>query len=185
MPSNDDQYHHHIFVCLSTPLHSPLDSHPSGTASSSILTDTKQYCLDWPISSEQNIIPRRRVKRSDIYNMKHSIDGRSIADEKTRTETSENEERGGRPDGTKRICGSSSLINQDGQTKLHLLCQNNTCSKEEVDDLIIAFPAALSKRDVYGRSVSSMNREGKLCHFSHECTSYLSLMSLCSHCSMH
>jgi len=99
--------------------------------------------------------------------MKHSIDGRSVADEKTRTEPSENgERRGGRLDGTKRICGSSSLINQDGQTKLHLLCQNNTCSKEEIDELIIAFPAALSKRDVYGRSVSSMQRKGKLCHFS-------------------
>ena len=109
--------------------------------------------------------------------MKHSIDGRSIADGKMRTEKSENEERpSGRPDGTKRLCGYSSLINEDGQTQLHLLCQNSSCSTEEVNDLIIAVPSALSKRDVYGRSVSRITLgKAKFVTF-HACVSYLSLI---------
>lgn len=65
---------------------------------------------------------------------------------------------GGGLDVRKRLCAYSSLMNEDGQTKLHLLCQNNSCSKEEVQGLIEAFPAALQRRDVYGRSVRCFRR---------------------------
>jgi hypothetical protein len=92
--------------------------------------------------------------------MKHSIDGRCIVDEQVASngheQTDELLSRSPQVVGLdcpKRKCGYSSLINEDGQTKLHLLCQNNSCSVEEVQDLLSAFPAAINKRDVYGRSV--------------------------------
>jgi len=54
---------------------------------------------------------------------------------------------------TKRICSGKSSTNEDGQTLLHLLCQDRCCSVDDVRDAIAAFPDALQRRDVYGRSV--------------------------------
>lgn len=44
-------------------------------------------------------------------------------------------------------------MNEDGQTRLHLVCQDICCSVEEVRDLLSTFPEALERRDVYGRTV--------------------------------
>ena len=159
-----------------SPLDSPL-SPPERRSASILSSKTKSS------PRRKTIIPRHRTKTSvscwtrSGRSMKHSIDGRSIADGKMRTQKSEIEERpSGRPDGTKRLCGYSSLINEDGQTQLHLLCQKSSCSMEEVKDLIIAVPSALSKRDVYGRSVSRITLgKAKFVTF-HACVSYLSLI---------
>lgn len=53
-----------------------------------------------------------------------------------------------------RICLEEPATNEDGQTPLHILCQDRCCSVEDVENMIAAFPGALHRRDVYGRSVS-------------------------------
>jgi hypothetical protein len=59
----------------------------------------------------------------------------------------------------KRICAEELVINEDRQTRLHLLCQDRCCSVEEVRDLIVALPQALEQRDAYGRSVRQTNTQ--------------------------
>lgn len=54
----------------------------------------------------------------------------------------------------KRLCADNSLlVNEDGQTPLHVLCQDRCSSMEEVQNTVASFPEALELRDVYGRSV--------------------------------
>jgi hypothetical protein len=43
--------------------------------------------------------------------------------------------------------------NEDGQTALHLLCQDSACSVDSVQDLIAVQPEALERKDLYGRTV--------------------------------
>ena len=73
---------------------------------------------------------------------------------------------------TKRICAEETFSNDAGQTRLHLLCQESSCSEDEIRHVLAIFPTALQRRDVYGRSVSTSTKCAMTFHFLFQCVSY-------------
>jgi hypothetical protein len=58
----------------------------------------------------------------------------------------------------KRLRSEATIHNKDGQTCLHLLCQDRCCPVDDVIALIDSNPGALKRKDMYGRSVRLLEK---------------------------